>query len=350
MDFIIGLIYFLLSLGVIIFIHELGHLIVAKKNGVYCHEFSIGMGPKLKKLYTDKTGTKYYFRAIPIGGFVILSGLDSDDIIGKEISKDKHLDSKSPKVRLKILMAGSGMNIILGATFFFLAFFFWGSPIYSSNEVTVMINTPVETAGIETGDKIISIDDKEINNFFDIKKVQKTLTGEIVTIVYYDQTEQVEKTSEFEPVLNEKNSSYLMGVTPIEYKFNLLSSILSMIFWTLFSIIYVFLCIIALFSSVASISDLSGPIGILSISSNVVENGGKDMLMWISLLSINIGIFNMFPIPGLDGGHIIFVIIEWVRKKPVNKKIKDNITMIGMLALIALIIYVSIGDIIKIFG
>lgn len=267
---LIGILYFLIALGVIVTVHEFGHLIVAKRNGVFCYEFAIGMGPKLVTLGKDKTGTVYTLRYIPIGGYVRLAG-EGDDEEDQEIPEEQRFDTKNKWVKFKILVAGALMNFLLAFILLLVFVFFSG-----------------------------------------------------VTVQYFT---------------SGGDSSFLMG------KYDLFGSIVESFSFFWFLVVMMFQTLIGLFNSSVSVNDLTGPVGIATASIQVIKLGVLNMLMWVALLSMNIGVINLLPIPALDGGRILFLVIELIIGRDINKKAEVAINTTVFFLLIALMIYVTFNDV-----
>ncbi len=337
---IIGLIGFVLILGIIVLVHEMGHLIVAKRNGVYCHEFSIGMGPKITTITTDKSGTVYNLRCIPLGGYVQMAGEDTGFEADENVPLKKNFDSKKKWPRFKILVAGALMNFILGFLLLFFVGFFSGVNDLSTAKVTVVENSPIAVAGIQTSDEIVSINKQNVNSYEDITSVLSKSDKE-VEISYKDSDNNV-----INVVVN-KDDNGLLGISPYKDKFNLFDSI-SYSIKTFFGIIgSVFYSLYLLATPQASIGDLSGPVGIAVLSNGFISKGISATLIWTAFLSINIGMVNLLPIPALDGGRILFLIIEFFRKKPIDRDLETKMNNIVFFLLLALIIFVTFKDIFR---
>lgn len=353
---IVGIIFFIFVLGIIVLVHELGHLIVAKRNGVYCHEFSIGMGPKIMKLYTDKTGTVYNIRALPLGGYVHMAGEDSGFEGDEKISDDLKFDNKKKFPRFKILVAGATMNFILGLVVYFIIGFFGGVTNLETNEIEVVKEvvieqtkdeflkeeTPFYSAGIESGDLILSIDDVQTSNYTEITEALDNVSND-AKVTYLDQTDSKEKTTTVK-----KGDLTVYGISPAKESFHFVSSVKFAFVSFVTVIMQVFYGFYLLFSGGASISDMSGPIGIAVLSSGILELGWTQAVSWIAFLSINIGIINLLPIPALDGGRILFLLVELVRGKPINRELEAKLNNIVFIALIILLVFVTINDILNI--
>lgn len=337
---IIGFIGFILILGTIVLVHELGHLIVAKRNGVYCHEFSIGMGPKIMTLKTDKSGIVYNLRWIPIGGYVQMAGEDTGLEIDEAISDDKKFDGKTKWSKFKILVAGASMNFILGILLFFIVGFFGGVSDLNSLEVGVIDSSPAFNVGIENKDEIIAINNKEVNNFLDIQN-ELQQSGNKVNISYKTNEGKIENKD-----VEKKDGK--IGITTYRSKFKIFASIKYSISKFIYAFTSVFYSLYLLMTPAASLKDLSGPVGIAILSNGVISLGIISTLSWMAFLSINIGVINLLPIPALDGGRIFFLLIELIRKKPMNKELEAKLNNIVFFLLLALIIFVTFQDIFRI--
>lgn len=337
---ILGIIYFIITLGIIVVVHEGGHLIVAKRNNTYCHEFSIGMGPKLLHFYTDKSGTEYNLRLIPLGGFVRIAGEDTGDEIDEKVPKEQRFDNKSKWQKFKILVAGATMNFILGIAIFSILGFFMGIPQENKdiNKLTVVKDMPMAVAGIQTGDEITVINSKKVSGYDDI--IKTISSDEKLNIEFIHEGEVKE-------VNIAKDEAGKVGVLP--YKEKAKYKILGSIFYgfkVLFLVIFqTFYSLYLLFTGAASVSDLSGPVGIATLSSGALSLGIVVAIKWLAYLSMAIGVMNLLPIPALDGGRILFILIEAIIGKPINPKVETILNNVVFFALLALILIVTFFDI-----
>ena len=345
------IIYFMLLLGVIITIHELGHLISAKIFGVYCYEFSFGMGPVLLKKQGKET--QYSLRAIPIGGFVAMAGETEDnETYGDiEVPEDRRLNNKPVWQRLIVLLAGVTMNFILAWLIYSLVFLSYGEYAIAPEAIigTVGENTPAEAAGFEVGDKIIRIEAPdgtyiEPKTFSDM---QTFLYGEGVeetyTVLRGDETVTLTVT----PKLDEETGRYLIGIQSIEptiVKVNLLNcwkygasefvDMARMMFTTLKS----------LFRG-HGLDQLSGPVGIYQAAGTYASYGFIIFIQLVAMLSLNVGIFNLLPLPVLDGGQVVIVLVEAILRRPLSEKLKTAVMAICWVLLLGLMVYVTWNDI-----
>lgn len=331
----------LLVLGIIIIIHEFGHFFSAKLFKISVSEFAIGMGPEVYSYEGEKT--KYTFRSIPIGGFVNIEGMELDDEVEGGFNK------QNPFIRFIVLFAGVFMNFLLA---YFIVF---GITI---NQGKVIVNpAPVIGNVVESskntfkkGDLILKIEDQKIEKWSEIRKTISNLKDKNNVKKITIKRENVEKILEVK-LTKDSDGVYYLGILP-EYKiekFTILQSlkISSKRFLDIFGeILNGFKMMV---SGKVSRSEISGPIGIVNIVGEASKQGMFSIIWIMAILSINVGIFNLLPFPALDGGRIIFVILEIFGIK-VNKKIEETIHKIGILILFILIIFITTNDFFNLAG
>ena len=331
----------LLVLGIIIIIHEFGHFFSAKLFKIPVSEFAIGMGPEVYSYEGEKT--KYTFRSIPIGGFVNIEGMELDDEVEGGFNK------QNPFVRFIVLFAGVFMNFLLA---YFIVFGI------TMNQGKVIVNpAPVIGNVVESskntfkkGDLILKIEDQKIEKWSEIRKTISNLKDKNNIKKITIKRENVEKILEVK-LTKDSDGVYYLGILP-EYKiekFTILQSlkISSKRFLDIFGeILNGFKMMV---SGKVSRSEISGPIGIVNIVGEASKQGMFSIIWIMAILSINVGIFNLLPFPALDGGRIIFVILEIFGIK-VNKKIEETIHKIGILILFILIIFITTNDFFNLAG
>lgn len=344
------IIWFVLILGVIILVHEFGHFIFAKWAGVYVYEFSIGMGPKIFSKKGKNGETEYCIRAIPLGGFVSLAGEEVDD--DKKVAKDRKLYNKSFIQRFLIMFAGAMNNFILCFVLLLVSAFIYGSvslkPIVSS----VNEEYPAYEAGIKAGDTIISIDGDKVSSWNEVQLLIQTTKGkELEIVVKGEDGKKRNVTLTPEKVENEDGStSYIVGVgmggkvekgfiPSIKYAFETTGSLFKLMIVT----------VKELFTGGVAVKELSGPVGIYSVVGEQAKQGIQSILYLISFLSINVGVINLIPFPAFDGGRILFLIIEKITRKSIPTNVENTINSIGFLLLLALMLYVTFNDIVRLF-
>lgn len=357
MQTIINIAVFVLILGLIIFIHELGHFITAKKFGVYCSEFSLGMGPKL---FSKKVGeTEYELRALPIGGFVAMAGeIDQQDNEAfKNVPYERTINGIKTWQKVVVMLAGVFMNFVLAIVVLVGIYNFNAFPTNSNILGGIVENSPAAESGLQSGDEIITITidgtEYEIESFTDIASTMAAIDSEeeiypvYVTYVRGDNTNEVEVASK----QNEANTSYLLGIKQETKSLSFYESISNAIvtFGEYASLIFIALGKLITDTS-NTVGQLSGPAGIYQVSAEVTESGDfVNLFNLMALLSINIGIFNLLPIPGLDGSQVIFALIEKVIGREIPVKLRVGLQIVGMALIFGLMIFVTINDINKFF-
>ncbi|MGN1338533.1 MAG: RIP metalloprotease RseP [Candidatus Coprovivens sp.] len=348
MGTILSIITFILMLGILVFVHEFGHFITAKKSGVHIYEFAIGMGPLIKTI-EGKDGIKYSIRALPIGGFVQMAGEVYEDDETKKIPKDKFLCNKPWYQRLIILCAGVFNNFVLAIVLlFFLAL---------TNDVVRVVpvidevtkDTPAEKAGLKSGDRIVEVEGTKASSW---DKVILLLSldedKEKYDLVIERDGKEKEVTVKLEVKENKDGTkSKVLGVTmgsngrgftnSLRYAFEKFYATLDQMAYT----------VGGLFTGKVSINALSGPVGIFEVVDKQRKQGLSEIIYLTAYLSINLGLMNILPIPALDGGHVLFVLVELITRKKVNAKVEGIATTIFFFLLMALMLYVTIHDIIR---
>ena len=343
------IIYFILILGIIVFIHELGHFIFAKKAGIYCYEFSVGMGPKLisKKF---KSETEYCLRLIPIGGFVSMAGESVEE--DKKIPKNKRLQSKTWLQRFLTIFAGPLFNFILAFVLLLIVGLAFGAQ--STKPVIGMLEegSAAEKAGLEVGDRVLSINGKKVSTWDEIiMKLQLTNNGNPVDFEIKKENGTT-KNIEVKPekVVQDDVVSYHFGVgmdQTISHGFIPSLSYASSKLYSLTKSMFTVLG--GLFTGKIGVGNISGPVGIYSIVGDSAKAGLSSLIYLMAYLSINVGFINLIPFPAFDGGRILFLIIEKIKGSPVSAKVENMFHYIGFFILIGLMILVTFNDILRLF-
>lgn len=332
----------LLILGVIILIHELGHFLAAKYYKMPVDEFAIGMGPKVFTIHGEETD--YSLRLIPMGGFVDIQGMDIEKPV------ENGFNSKKPHERFVVLFAGVFMNFVLALFIIMGLTFNQGGEYKFVNKAqigSIVEGSPAE-GKLLAGDKILKINDNEMSLWTDINEYTYELKDGSVEILVERDGKEVLLPLELN--YNESRKQYLIGIQAqyefYQYTFNesLKAGFIS--YKNLFT--GVFDGLKMLLTGQVKSEEVTGPVGLVRVVDDFAKGGLKVILMLVALLSVNIGIFNLLPVPALDGGRIIFVILELVGIK-VNKKIEERVHMIGMVVLIMLIFFITANDIKNIF-
>ncbi len=317
----------------VILFHEFGHFAVAKLVGIKVNEFSIGMGPKI---FQKKKGeTKYSIRALPIGGYVSMEGED-------ENSDDPRSFNRVPALsRIAVIAAGAIMNFVLAIIVFSIFSFNVGMPTTTISEIQK--NSPAEKVGIKSGDTILSINDKETKNWDSLaKNISESGSKEIkVTILRGEE----KKDYLVKPEINEENKA-IIGIVPA-YEKSFVSSIKGGFQKTGFVLKMMFDFVKMVFRGKISTKDLSGPVGVIYTIGEVAKYGIINLLYLMGFISVNLGFFNLLPLPALDGSKIVFLLVEIIRGKPMNPEKEGFIHLVGFVLLIALMLVVTYSDIIR---
>ncbi len=343
-----NLFLFVIILGVIVFIHELGHFTWAKIAGVYVYEFSLGMGPKL---WGKKIGeTEYNIRLIPIGGFCSMAGEDLEIDDDEKIPKEKRLQSKNCWQRFLIMFFGPGNNFILAIVLLFFIALVWGGTTMNPVISTVTEDYPAAEVGLSKGDKILEINGHEIKNSDDVSlylaiaDVNKENSIKVVKPNGYEVDYKV-KPKEVE---EDGESRYYFGITIEQTRTHGIVNAFKYTFVKFGSLIkQMGLTLKYLVTGDIGLNQLSGPVGIYSVVGSQSKAGIENILFLIAYLSINVGFLNLVPIPAFDGGHILFIIIEMIRRKPVSPELENKIHAVGLMLLMLLMVVVTINDIMR---
>lgn len=348
---LITLIVFILILGVIVLVHELGHFFWAKKFGVFIYEFSIGMGPVIYSKRGKKDGILYNIRALPIGGFVSMAGEVYED--DKSVPKDRCLCNKPIWQRIIVMAAGVINNFLMAIVLLFVMALFWGSNSLTPKVAQVVEGYPMAEAGIVKDDVIVSINGHKVNTWdeaqiilyyksennyyeFRVRHIDGTEENYKITPKIEKNADGVE-TKVFGVHINQEETFGLWN--KIKYAFEK--------FWT--TIVSMWLTIAGLVTGKISIDALSGPVGIYSVVGDSIAYGLYSVIYLIAYLSINVGVINIIPFPAFDGGRILFLLIEKIKGSPVNQKFENLCHTIGFILLMALILFITVKDIIKLF-
>lgn len=336
MRILLAVVLFLL----LIVFHEFGHFIVAKKSGIKVNEFAVGMGPLI---YSKEKGeTTYSFRLVPIGGYCAMEGEDD------ESNDPRSFDNAPAFKRFLTILAGPVANLIIAVLVFTIV---GGISGVVTTEVSDFIeDSPAKIAGIEKGDDILKINDEEISDFTEISKVvsdfykDKNFEKEINVEVKRDGDVL---DFEFKPKVEAEN--VYIGIIPARRTPGFFEAIGLGFKETGRNIKMIFTILGRLFTGKLALGALSGPVGVLKELGNQAQSGLANLLYFLAYISVNLAVFNLLPIPALDGSKLLTSAIEMITGKKINKKLEEKITMVGFFILLGLILVVSIKDIINLF-
>ncbi len=350
----ISLLIFLFVLGIVIISHEFGHFIVAKKLGVRVEKFSFGFGRALLKI--KKGDTEYALSSVPLGGYVKLAGDNFEEFKGKP---DEYL-SRPPQQRAAIVFAGPLFNYILGFLCFWLIFFA-GYPTLTTKVGGLLDGFGAKSSGMEPGDKIIAVEGKKVFFWDDLQKqVQANKDNKFLNISVIRSDKQYDfkveiKSKELGDSLGQKRSFGLIGVMPadeiVKVRHGALNSFGLAAAKTLDMTAITYKALWYLATGKLSMREsMTGPLGIFLITSKAAALGFIALLHLIAVLNISLAIFNLLPLPILDGGHMVLLAIEKVRGKMISEKFERIMNQLGISLLLFLAIIVTYNDLMRIFG
>jgi regulator of sigma E protease len=354
-----SLISFIICLGLLIFVHEFGHFLIAKLFGVKVERFSLGFGPKLVSYQWGET--EYLISAFPLGGYVKMYGEQR----GEEVPPSEKRRSFSHKPvwqRFLIVFAGPFSNLVFAVFLFFIIFSIAGLPLLKPTTMIgqVQPGSPAATMGLKAGDKILSLDGQKIKQWEEIspaiqqsdgKPVKLTVERDGKVLTVSGQPEREESKNIFGEVTGKR---WLLGISrpeEIYYKeVSLLSALDAALAQTWGFIYLTVMGIIKIIEKVVPASELGGPILIAQMAGQQMKAGWLNLFHFMGLLSVNLGILNLIPIPILDGGHLAFFSIEAVMRKPLSIRTQEVWQQIGLMLLAALMIFVFYNDLIRVFS
>ena len=334
---------------VLIIAHELGHFVAAKASGVKVEEFGLGLPPRLFGVRWGET--LYSLNAIPLGGFTKMAGEEDPEVT-------RSLASKGIGTRLLVLSAGSLMNLLLPILLLSIAFMVPHSMVTEPVVIKeVAPNSPAATAGIEAGEVIISLNEKLVRNTGDLQRYIYLYLGQEITLLteHGDSTKEVQLIPRWNPPEGEGAIGISLDIDAIMSNQTIVSQHYP--FWeaiplgvsTCMETFVLFKNGIISMIIGATPVEFAGPVGIAQLTGEVARAGVSPLLVFAAFLSINLAIINIFPLPALDGGRIVFVLIEWVRRgKRVSPKTEGLVHYIGFALLMAAIVVITYRDILRI--
>ena len=339
----------LIGLGILIVIHELGHFLVAKKTGVGVLTFSIGFGPKL---LSRKIGeTEYAISAFPLGGYVKMVGEDPEEEV-KQADIQRSFSHQPLAKRTAIVAAGPVFNLLLAVGVFLWIFLSYGVPVYTTRVGGVEPNSPAALAGIHKGDQILKINGQPIQTWEDLSKGIKESQGRALSLRVMRDNREIEITvqptrREGRNIFGEKQEVWVIGISsePAIERSNPALAVGQAFYRTGE---YSVLTLVALFKMVRgelSPKNLGGPLLIAQMAGQQAREGLTSYFFFLAVLSVNLGVLNLLPIPVLDGGHLLFFLLEWILGRPVEVKHRERAQQVGVFILILVMIYAFYNDI-----
>ncbi len=355
---------FIILIIVVVFVHEYGHYYFARRYGVGVTDFSIGFGKELFG-WNDKTGTRWKICLIPLGGYVkffgdrnVFSQSDRDEILKKYKEEDrKKLFTLKPLYQRSLIVFGGPLaNFILAVIIFLMINMFAGKDFTPAMIDEVKKDSPAYTAGLKKNDVILSIDNNDVKSILDVSKYITLSTAEFIDfeVSRYDQKILVKVRPDFidsEDSLGNKVKKRMIGITLLPYNNNVNHKKLGPIKAMYYSLTEVYFVTTSTLKYLGTIitgkgdsSQLGGPIRIAKISGQVAEFGIIPFLSMMAYISISLGLINLFPIPLLDGGHLMFYGIEKILGRPLSEKTQEGFFRIGMFLLLSLMFFATYND------
>ena len=352
---------FLVVLTILVFVHEFGHYWIARRNGVRIEVFSIGFGPELFGWW-DRAGTRWKFSAIPLGGYVKMLG-DADATSGLPIARLTHLSPAEWAVsfhgkrlgqRAAIVAGGPIANFVFAIVVLALLFMTYGQPFTPAEVGQVQAGSAAETGGIHPGDMIVSIDGRSIQRFEDVQQLVRLNPGVPMSLVVKREGQPVTlqvtpSRTEITDRLGDRHEVGLLGIgrSGVEYvRRNPASAVVRAVgeTWNLSTATLEAMWQIVIGTRASD--ELGGPLRIAQMSGEVAQGGIVPLLWFMAVLSINLGLINLFPVPVLDGGHLLFYAAEAIRGKPLGQRAQEYGFRIGLALVLTLMVFATWNDLV----
>ena len=324
---------------------------MAKKNGIYVYEFSLGFGPKLFSFKRKNDETEYMIKLIPLGGYVMLAGeTDEDD---KNIRDDQKLCNKGFIAKMSVMLAGVFNNFVLGFILIFILGLFFGTSFSSNKLSDIPKDYPLYKTGARDGDLILKINNTNIKNYDDIE-LALAIAGEKkpVDFTIKKSSGEVVTYKKVKPKKDKEDGNYYYGIS---IKITEGKGFLDVIKYSFEKFVTIFkgliVIIISLFTGKLGINSLSGPVGVYQVVGMAAKSSAAiySLIYLTAYLSINVGFMNVLPFPAFDGGQAFLLIIEKITGKKISMKVKTGINTVGFALLMLLMVYVTIKDVLRLF-
>lgn len=335
----------ILSLSLLILIHELGHFLTARSFNVAIREFAIGMGPKILSKTSKKSGIVYSVRLLPIGGFVAMVGED------EESNDENALNNKPVWQRMIITAAGACMNLLLG--FIVMIIVVLSSSAIGGTTVLRFTdeNALSEQSGLQIGDEITKVNGSRVRIASELAyEVMRSGTEPLEIEIKRDGQKMVLENISFPTIVSGGVEYGMVDFVVIAVEKNAANVIKQSFFRSVSTVKMIWESLIDLIKGQYGLEQMSGPIGVTSAVSEAASTGITDFLYLMVVITINLGVFNLLPLPALDGGRLVFQIIELIRRKPIKPEFESYIHFAGIVLLMLLMAVVSLNDILKLFA
>lgn len=374
MDWLVNLIYyvvpFVVLLGILVFVHELGHYLVAKFSGVQVEAFSIGFGKELWG-FVDKSGTRWKISAIPLGGYCQFLG-DGDETSTTseakaltEEQKKKAFAYQSPFKKLLISLAGPAANYVFAVLIFASIFYFIGKIEFPPVVGEVVKGGAAEQAGILPKDRILSVNGKKVDSFTDVRRevelnteekvrVELERGGKVIKLAFPLQYIEIENDAAQDKTETRRPMLGIRSVNVVEVQkldLNVFQALrdAGIEVWNITDM--TLRGVGQMIVGERGSEEIGGVIRIAEMSGDITRQQGiLNLLVFMALLSVNLGLINLFPIPLLDGGHVVIYLIEIATRREINEKVKDGLFKVGFALLISLMVFATWNDVVRLFN
>jgi regulator of sigma E protease len=347
-SFMIGALGVVFAFGLVIFVHEFGHFIVAKKTGVKVDRFAFGLGPEMFGFQWGET--RYCVAWIPLGGEVRMAGEMEPGAEPKADRDPREFFAKPWYKRVPIVLAGPAMNYVLAFGLFALVFFAYGNPRLSTDPMIGELadGFPARTAGLEPGDRVVAVDGAGVSTWASLAEKIHASPGKSLALTVDRSAGDARQTLTIAviPRRDPVSGRGMIGVTPTTV-FDPVGAVESLrlggqqtVYWSLHTLDYLKERLVR-----REKPELSGPVGIASVISKSARSGLQDYIFLIAMISLGIGLFNLFPIPMLDGGHLMFFLYEGIFRRPAGRRVVVAANMVGLSVLLGILVFATYSDI-----
>ena len=351
---------FILVLGLLIFVHELGHFLLAKFFGVRVLKFSLGFGPKIfGRTYGE---TEYLISVFPLGGYVKMFGENPDEQQIDESEQNVSFAHKPVYQRFFIVLAGPVFNLLFPVLLFFLIFWSMGVPeaVDNTRIGKIVEDSPAQVAGVLKGDTILAINGQATRQWMDVLTGVKASNGEELTLALLRGKKEISikvkpDISDVKSIFGEVvDQRYMIGIVKDETLTHRPVGPISAFVYSLnqtWTFVYLTgMGFVKIIQRVVPASEIGGPILIAQMAGEQMKAGWVNLLYFMGLLSVNLGILNLLPIPVLDGGHLVFLTVERLRRKPMTERVQIIAQQVGIAFLGSLMIFVFYNDIARLLN